>query len=124
MATGKKTGGKDFAKGNPGRPKGSVTLPKEIKELNRRKVEVLISKYMAMNLSSLQAKFKDKKTSSIDLMIIKIITECIKRGDYVRFNFLLERTIGTVNRFASLSDVSEDQSATTVIVIPSNNREG
>ena len=96
MAIGKKTGGRDFKPGNPGRPKGTPSLPKRIKEMNRAKIESLLRKYLSMTFEELGETAKDKKTSAIDLMIIKIITESIKKGDQTRLNFILDRMIGRV----------------------------
>ena len=79
--------------------KSSREVPQEIIEArqeNAYKVEATIYKYMSSNLETLQLIAQDKTTPSLDLIVIKIITEAIKRGDYTRLNFLLERTIGKV----------------------------
>ncbi len=122
MATGTKTGGRNFAKGNPGRPKGSTVIPKEVKKMNRKKVEVLISKYLKMARHELVKIAKNPKTPTIDLMIIKIITTAITKGDYTRFNFLLDRTIGKVEESVSVSNPDGSMKG-TIIMLPSNGRE-
>ena len=119
---GKKTGGKDFKKGNPGRPKGIKTVSPEVKEINRKEVEILITSYFKMSLVELGEIAKDKTTPSKDLMVIKIITEAIKSGDQSRFNFLLERTIGKVKDSLDISN-PDGSMRSTVIILPANGRE-
>lgn len=123
MATGKKTGGRDFKKGNPGRPKGSVVVPKEIREMNRREVEQLISKYFKMSREKLAKVAANKKTPTIDLMIIKIITTAINKGDQTRLNFLLDRTIGKVKDSVDVTNSDGSMKGTVVVTLPSNGRE-
>lgn len=123
MATGKKTGGKDFKKGNPGRPKGSVVVPKAVKEMNRVEVEKLITKYMKMNRTALAKVAKNLKTPTVDLMIIKIITTAINKGDYTRFSFLLDRTIGKVKESVDVTNSDGSMKGTVVVTLPSNGRE-
>ena len=123
MATGRKTGGKNFAKGNPGRPKGTVVLPKKVKEMNRIEVEKLITKYMKMSRTGLAKVAKDLKTPTIDLMIIKIITTAINKGDYTRFSFLLDRTIGKVKESVDVTNSDGSMKGSIVVTLPSNGRE-
>lgn len=123
MATGKKTGGKNFAKGNPGRPVGSVVVPKAVKDMNRQEVEKLITKYMKMSRPKLAKVAKKLNTPTIDLMIIKIITTAINKGDYTRFSFLLDRTIGKVKESVDVTNSDGSMRGTVTVTLPSNGRE-
>ena len=114
--------GRPFTTGNSGRPKGTTTVPKKVREMNRKEVESIISKYLKMSLSKLKEKMGNPKTRSMDLMIIKIIVEAIKKGDYSRVNFLMDRTIGKVKEQLEHSNPDGSMQG-TVIVLPSNGRE-
>lgn len=92
-----------FTKGSPiaslAGKKSSNALPPELKNArleNANKVEATLYKYMSSPIEVLQAVMKDPTTPSIELIVIKIITEAIKTGDQQRLNFLLDRTIGKV----------------------------
>ena len=123
MATGTKTGGKNFAMGNPGRPHGTKIIPKRIKDINRREIETIFNKYLHMNADDLKKTLLDKTTHSIDLIAIKIITEAIKKGDYTRFNFILDRMVGTVKAKIDISNSDGSLKDMIKVIIPSNGRE-
>lgn len=99
MAIGKKTGGRDFKKGERANPNGRPPVPEEIRELrkmNRLEVEQTFSKYMYMTRAEIKAALKRRDLPNIDVMVIKVMEKAIKNGDQWRFNFLLDRTIGKV----------------------------
>lgn len=92
-----------FVKGDPrasaAGKKSSRALPPELKDArleNANKVESILYKYMGANVESLQLAMKDPATPSIELIVIKIITEAIRTGDNQRLEFLLQRTIGKI----------------------------
>lgn len=99
MAKGKKTGGRNFKKGevsNPlGRPKVDPAI-REIRNYNKAEIERLFNEFMNVTLSELVAILRDKSRTVIELMVAKVISESIRRGDQVRFNFLLDRMVGKV----------------------------
>lgn len=79
--------------------KSSNALPPEIKEarlVNSVKFEEIVYKYMNANAQELQAIAKDPATPAIDLVVIKILSNAITKGDLPSLNLLLERTIGKV----------------------------
>lgn len=122
MSEEKKVRGKPFAKGNSGRPVGTTIIPKKVKELNRKDMEKVISKYLKKSVLQLNEIAKNPKTKSLDLMIIKIIVEAIKRGDYTRLNFLMDRTVGKVKESIEHSNPDGSMQG-TVVILPSNGRE-
>lgn len=79
--------------------KSSRALPPEIKEarlVNSVKFEEIVYKYMNATAQELQAIAKDPATPAIDLVVIKILSNAITKGDLPSLNLLLERTIGKV----------------------------
>ena len=96
MVMGKKTGGKDFDKGNKFTPTRSEQWGSIIKarHYNREVLYTLISKYLAMDRNQLVDVANDVRTPAIDLMLIKIISKAIKTGDTQRANFLIEQMCG------------------------------
>lgn len=99
MARGRKTGGKNFVKGQSGNPDGRPTLPPEVKaarQMNGPMFELLINKYMGLPVDQLQVIAKDQSTPAIDLVVIKLLVMSIQHGDINRLKLLLEYTIGKV----------------------------
>lgn len=125
MATGKKTGGRNFPAGNSGRPKGSKNkvVSRKVLEANKKEIEVLISKYLNLPLAKLRVAATKPTTKSMDLMIIKIIIEAIKKGDFTRLNFLLDRTIGKVKDTMDINNPDGNMLSKVIVTLPSNGRE-
>jgi hypothetical protein len=99
MAKGKKTGGRDFVKGTTPNPKGRPKIPEELKKIrkmNRDRLEIIVSKYLAMNFIDLNQVVKDPNTSALDHMIVQIIIKSITTGDHARFNAIMDRVVGKV----------------------------
>jgi len=92
-----------------GRKKGTTTVPKIVREYNKKKIEEIISKYLDMGSAELKKIMLDKTTPSIDLIVIKVITEAIKKGDCSRLSFLLDRTIGKVKEEVGVTVKSIDE---------------
>lgn len=98
MGYGKKTGGKDFQKGQaggPGRPATPDDL-KNVKKLSTNEMQALLAKYLRMSKGQLIALHKDPDVPAIDLLVMSIIQKAVVHGDHQRMNFLLDRTIGRV----------------------------
>jgi regulator of sigma D len=99
MAKGKKTGGRDFVKGQVANPKGRTPIPEELKKIrkmNRDRLELVVSKYLNMNLIELNQVVKDPNTTALDHMICQIIIKSMATGDHARFNALMDRVVGKV----------------------------
>ena len=96
MAIGKKTGGKNWRKGQSGNPKGRPKLPDEIKEARKLSVEKIIemfSKYLLMT----EAEFKKVDRTNLTLLevwFLKNIDAAMKEGNHAVFDKILDRIIG------------------------------
>jgi len=147
MAAGYKTGGRDIQKGQVLNPLGRGAVSKEererrkeikrkaasdekllgqeankmIKKMSRQFMETYFIKYMNSSVSELMAIVKDSKeggdATAMEMMIVRIILEGIKRGDTKHLDFILDRTIGKVkdhievsgNAYDSLVEVIKDR---------------
>lgn len=106
MAKGKKSGGKDFKKGESGNLNGRPGLPSDLKQIKALKpsfVRNVISKISRMTEGELKAHIKNPYTTVIDLTISKIFQKSVDSGDYMRLNFLLDRSIGKVKEEMDLN---------------------
>lgn len=100
MVQGRKTGGKDWVKGQSGNPNGRPPgpgAPKAIKKLTHGRLMQIMFKYMDYTIPELKAAAEDiEKTPAIEQMILNIIWESIRKKDPQRAEFLLNRTLGKV----------------------------
>lgn len=92
-----------FKPGDPrasaaGRKSSRALAPgvKEARLVHSIKFEEIVYKYMNCTAEELQLKARDKTTPAIDLVVIKILSNAITKGDLPSLNLLLERTIGKV----------------------------
>ncbi|MDZ4660759.1 MAG: DUF5681 domain-containing protein [Pseudomonadota bacterium] len=96
MAIGKKTGGRNFIKGESGNPGGRPALPEDIREaraLNRVEFTRILNTYLYLSENDLKARAASN-ISAIELIVAKVILAAIKVGDYKRLEFFLEQTLG------------------------------
>lgn len=103
MAQGKKTGGRNFAKGNPGgpgRPSFGIT---QARNLNKEECEDLLNKLIRLPQEKLREIMSDNETQGLDALIASIIIKGIEFGDYSRLNFLFDRLIGKVKEPVEVS---------------------
>lgn len=106
MAKGIKTGGRNFQKGVSGNPNGRPKLPPEIKQIQKMSptfVRAMINKLSRMTKDELATHLKDPKTPVLEVTLGSIYAKAIKDGDYMRLNFLLDRTIGKVKDEVDIS---------------------
>lgn len=97
MPKGKKTGGRDFVKGDPraGRPR----TPPDIRQANLlTKAEVMakLGEFLKLDVAELQRILEDKSNTVMDHWIGRIALMGIKGGDDRRLNFMFDRLIGKV----------------------------
>ena len=50
-----------------------------------------------------------KKTPALDLVVIKVLIEAIRKGDEKRLGFLLDRTIGKVKEEIEVTGTPHDE---------------
>ena len=124
MAKGKKTGGKDIQPGQVLNPSGRPKIPDDLKELrvmDKEKLERILHRVFWLDAHGLTKIIKDPSTPAIELAICTILVATIKKADYKRLSFLLDRTIGRVPIKAEI--VSPNRLADYVAEIPAEMRE-
>lgn len=124
MATGRKTGGRNFAPGQSGNPKGAPKKGiKQARQMTATMFSEIVLRYMDFTLEDINKAFIDPKTPALDLIVLKILHESIKKGDNIRMNFLLERTIGKVKDVIDHQSSDKSMSPAVTFYIPSNKRD-
>jgi hypothetical protein len=99
MAKGKKTGGRNFKKGQSGNPAGRPGLPRDLRKISKLTpaiVRAVIAKISMLNKKNILEIIESEETSMIEASIATIYLKAVDQGDYTRMNFLLERSIGKV----------------------------
>lgn len=117
MTLGRKTGGRDFKPGQSGNPNGRPPMPKELREakkMNKIKFMELLVKYLGATLEDLQKAKKDKKTPSLDRIVISVIINAINKGDEKRLEFLMSRIIGKVKSDIDLTTMGQSMNQSGV----------
>ena len=51
-----------------------------------------------MTAEEISLKLKDKNTTALEMMILKIVTGAINKSDQAKLQFLLDRTIGPITK--------------------------
>ena len=128
MAAGRKTGGKDFPKGNsysPGRPR----VPEDVKlarQMNKEEFTRLCNKYINCSGDELAAILKDKSTPAIALIVVQILAKGIHAGDERRLRFFLDYMIGKPTEEINIKgDISLHSALVdTLEQIEKNNKKG
>lgn len=98
MARGKKSGGRNFEKGNPGGP-GQPPLPPDVKKarkLNAAEFTRVATEYLYFTKDELKKKATDPATPIIELLVGSIVAKAVEHGDSTRLEMLLNRLIGKV----------------------------
>jgi hypothetical protein len=99
MAKGRKTGGRNWKKGETGNAKGAPKVPEDIKEarrLNGPEFDRIANKLLAMTKAEIVKIVNEPTTPSLDLIVASVIHKAIIEGDAKRLDYLLCRTIGKV----------------------------
>jgi len=123
MAKGKKTGGRDWKPGESGNPSGRPPLPehlKGVKKMNKHQFESILNKYIHLSLNELIELLKGGDLPAIEAMVVKVLTEAVRKGDEKRLNFVLDRLIGKVQEnfkvegdpYANLMKIISDRKET------------
>ena len=94
-----------FEKGKSGNPGGRTKMPAEVKEarmLNRKTMELALNKFLTWKVSDLVDFVNDRSNPTMEVIVAKILSEAIKRGDQIRLNFIFDRLIGKVKEEVQL----------------------
>lgn len=78
-----------------GRPKRSEE-EKKLTKLSRYKAKLLFNRIMLMKEDQIKELMADKNRTMLEKTICKVMLEALKKGDTVRMEWLLSRTIGKV----------------------------
>lgn len=114
MAKGRFTGGRSFQKGVASNPKGSVGMPKDIrdaKKLTQNEFVKIACGLVKSTKAELQTKLNDPTSTALELMIGGIIAKAITDQDHHRAEFILNRIIG---RVAIQADITMTEETPTV----------
>lgn len=112
MATGTKTGGRDFLPGNKF-GKGQVPLSKEVKAIRKVHKEtllILLDKYITLNRDQLDEILDDRKAPALDIIVISAIQAAIEKQDSRSRDFLIERLCGKVDTNINVTPVINHES--------------
>lgn len=97
MATGKKTGGRDFQPGTSGNSNGRPKTPSDVKalvSLNNTEFVRLCTEFLYMSEEDLRKVAADPKEIVLKKMISNILKVAIETGDHKRLEFFLDRLVG------------------------------
>jgi hypothetical protein len=109
MAVGKKTGGRNFVKGQSGNPNGRPRVPQDVKDLrieNRQEVERLVSLYCKVPDWKLNEVIADREADAIDKLVCRVILRGIARGDQSTLGFLTDFIFGARPKEIKLDNTS------------------
>jgi len=96
---GKKTGGRNFKKGNPGGP-GRPPLPQEervLQKITRTEFERIVNKYLLSTKEEIKRAILDPSIVAIELAAVSVIHKAIVNGDGRMLELILNRLIGRVS---------------------------
>jgi hypothetical protein len=99
MAKGRKTGGRNWQKGETGNPKGAPKTPEDVKalrKLNGPEFDRVANKYLFLTKAEIVKIVNDPTTPSLELIVASVIHKAIIEGDAKRLEYLLMRVIGKV----------------------------
>lgn len=110
MATGRKTGGKDFVPGQSGNPAGRpAPAGPELRAAKlklREQFELIVLELAEVNLTQLQAMVEDPTVPALKLMVASVMLKGLSLGDPARVTFLLDRLVGPVPKAVELGGVN------------------
>jgi hypothetical protein len=97
MARGRKTGGKNFAKGHVANPKGGGALSPEIRAVRKitlEHIEEVADIILDGNIEKLKQLAANPETSVLKMWLAKAAAEGIRKGDLSSLETILSRVMG------------------------------
>lgn len=98
MAKGRFTGGRLYAKGNPGGPGRPKVSPEfaAVRVMNQERLAQILNALTYCTHAELKEKAKDPSATVFELAVAKVIEQAFIKGDQARLSFLLDRLVGKV----------------------------
>lgn len=112
-----------FKKGQSGNPSGRPKLPTDVvegKKFNQIEVARIFNRFVNYSFEDLKAVMNSPTSTTMELIIGKIMFEAIKSGDHMRMNFILDRMIGKVKEM--VEHTGEIKNEVTVVHTHINDR--
>jgi hypothetical protein len=107
MATGRKTGGRNFQPGVVTNPNGRPKIPDHLKKSKViPNIKEIIAHMMAMNKEEFEA-YAENPPTMLEAVLAKTLQESQRTGDTTKFNLLLERMVGKVPNVNQNEDITE-----------------
>jgi hypothetical protein len=99
MAKGTKTGGRNFAKGQSGNPKGGPGLPKDLKDarkFNQAELERAVNRLIYLDPAEVEAFLAAHEPNYLYRIVAQILDKAAQFGDQNRLEWVCTRLIGKV----------------------------
>lgn len=96
MAKGKKTGGKDFKKGQKGNPGGFTKEQAKAKHLTREILKDLLNVLLTATHEDMQLILEKPDTTALTMMVVKGYMNAIETGDWKQIELVFSRLVGKV----------------------------
>ena len=81
-----------------------ATVPQDVRDarkINKVQVEQILNQYLNLPFGELQAAIRDPTKTTMEVLVMSILIQAIKKGDHDRLNFVLDRLIGRVKNNVS-----------------------
>ena len=107
MAHGKKTGGKNFAKGQSGNPGGRPKLEGDLREMMKeRRLAIVteIHRQLELPFETIHKMTEDKSLPAQVFLIARILTQAANKGCHFKATFIFENALAPVPKAISFVD--------------------
>lgn len=125
MAKGKKTGGRNFVKGQSGNPDGRMHLPPEIaaaRRINTAQYVSIINDLSGMSVEELVVIAADEKENILRACVAAAMLYTRQNGDPARLDKLMDRAIGKVAERVAITDMRDAETTRNFIADPEAQR--
>ncbi len=118
MAKGKKTGGRNFAKGAVSNPRGGAALSpmtRAIRKVTIDHIEEVADIILDNNLEKLKALANDPTTTVLKVWLAKAAAEGIRKGDLHSLEAILNRVLGRPREFHEITGAAGGPIETEIV---------